>query len=588
MSVDHFSVWAPRAERVTLVADGKQYEMGRDPEDWWRAMISPPADEIDYGFLIDDAEDPIPDPRSRRQPYGVHGLSRLFHSDSHEWGDGAWTGKQLAGSIIYEMHVGTFTQGGTLTSAVERLDHLVELGVDFVELLPVNGFNGDHGWGYDGVLWFTVHEAYGGPAAYQEFVDQCHQRGLGVLQDVVYNHLGPSGNILPRLGPYQHEGAANPWGESLNLDGEDSDEVRRYIIDNALMWLNDYHVDGLRLDAVHALVDSRAIDILEEIATETDALSAHLRRPLSLIAESDLNNPRLITPREGGGYGLAAQWSDDFHHAVLANLAGEDSGYYADFASLEALGKVMENGFFHDGTISTFRGRRHGRSLDRTRTAAWRLVVCSDNHDQIGNRADGARLRSTLSDDQLVIAAALTLLGPGTPMIFMGEEWGASTPWAFFTSHPEPELAEAVSKGRLEEFAKMDWDTSLVPDPQAESTFTDSILRWGEVDQAPYSTLLGAYRTLIELRRTHEEFTDPRMDWVSVDYHEDESWFMVQRNDRAIVAVNFGAEPAVIDVSGVRELIYSNGATSVEESKVRLGAHATAVFLVDPFDPERA
>lgn len=587
MSVDHFSVWAPRAERLTLVADGERYEMGKDAEDWWRAMVNPPTEEIDYGFLVDDAEEPIPDPRSRRQPYGVHGVSRLFHPETHAWGDGAWTGKQLAGSVIYEMHVGTFTEGGTLSSAIERLDHLVELGIDFVELLPVNGFNGEHGWGYDGVLWFTVHEAYGGPAAYQEFVDQCHQRGLGVLQDVVYNHLGPSGNILPQLGPYLHEAAANPWGESLNLDGEDSDEVRRYIIDNALMWLNDYHVDGLRLDAVHALVDTRAIDILEEIATEVDALSAHLRRPLSLIAESDLNNPRLITPREGGGYGLAAQWSDDFHHAVLANLAGEDSGYYADFASLEALGKVLENGFFHDGTVSTFRGRRHGRSLDRTRTAAWRLVVCSDNHDQIGNRADGARLRATLTDDQLVIAAALTLLGPGTPMVFMGEEWGASTPWMFFTSHPEPELGEAVSKGRLEEFAKMDWDTSLVPDPQAESTFTGSILQWSEVDEAPYSALLAAYRTLIEVRRTHEEFTDPRMDWVSVDYNEDESWFMVQRNDRAIVAVNFGTDPAVIELSGVRDLVYSNGSTSVEDSRVRLGAHATAVFLVDPFDPER-
>ncbi len=598
----NFDVWAPSAKQVTLLADGKHFPLRRVEGDWWVTM-GPLPDEmartgIDYGYLLDDDPHPLPDPRSRWQPHGVHGLSRTYDLAEHTWNDHGWTGRQLAGGVIYELHIGTFAPGpngqpGTLDSAISRLDHLVELGIDFVELMPVNAFNGNHGWGYDGVGWYAVHHAYGTPAAYIRFVEACHARGLGVIQDVVYNHLGPSGNYLPRFGPYLNDAVQSPWGSAINLDGEDSDEVRRYIIDNALMWLRDFHVDGLRLDAVHALIDHRAEHILEEIAVEVDALSAFLGRPLSLIAESDQNNPRLITPREAQGYGLTAQWSDDFHHALLANLTGDDSGYYADFASLEALSKVFETGFFHDGTISTFRGRRHGRQIDTNRTPTWRLVVCSDNHDQIGNRADGRRLSKDYTTDELIIAAALILLGPCTPMIFMGEEWGASTPFMFFSSHPEPDLAAAVTNGRFEEFKKMEWGDIEVPDPQAESTFTGSMLNWAETGEGDHARLLSAYRNLIKLRRTWPDLTDPRFEWTTVEHSPDDQWFMVMRGEELSIVVNFGNESAAVQLEGPSESLFCNGEVSFtavdkQDHWAEIGAKSVALLkLATPPRPGR-
>ena len=371
----------------------------------------------DYGYLLDDAETPRPDPRSRRQPDGVHGLSRAsFDPAAHEWHDDGWTGRQLAGGVIYELHIGTFTPEGTLDSAIERLDHLVELGVDFVELLPVNAFNGTHNWGYDGVLWYAVHEAYGGPAAYQRFVDACHARGLAVIQDVVYNHLGPSGNYLPEFGPYLHDARANTWGASVNLDGPGSGEVRRFIIDNALMWLRDYHVDGLRLDAVHALVDHGAVHMLEELAERGRRAVVAPRPAADADRRERPQRPADHPPARGArGTGITAQWSDDFHHAVHVAVTGETVGYYADFAPLAALRDVFERGFFHDGTWSSFRGRVHGRPIDRERMPAWRLVVFDQDHDQIGNRAAGDRLAASVDEGGLAIAAVLTLLSPFTP-----------------------------------------------------------------------------------------------------------------------------------------------------------------------------
>ena len=342
---DRFDLWAPEAQAVTLLADGREYPMTRRPggADGAPAGGPPPgapaAGDVDYGYLIDGDTTPLPDPRSRRQPAGVHALSRTFDAGSHEWADGQWQGRGLQGAVIYELHVGTFTPEGTLDAATGKLDYLVELGVDFVELLPVNGFNGTHNWGYDGVLWYAVHEGYGGPAAYQRFVDAAHAAGLGVIQDVVYNHLGPSGNYLPRFGPYLKSGEGNTWGDSVNLDGPGSDVVRRYILENAAMWLRDYHVDGLRLDAVHAFKDERAVHLLEEFGALADEISAETGRPATMIAESDLNDPRLLYPRDVNGYGLAGQWSDDFHHAVHVNVSGETTGYYADFDSARGPGQ---------------------------------------------------------------------------------------------------------------------------------------------------------------------------------------------------------------------------------------------------------
>ncbi len=588
-----FDVWAPRADRVRLAVGDDVVAMTAGDDGWWTpegAVPDPAAGPVDYGYLLDDADDPRPDPRSRRQPDGVHGRSRTHDATAFAWTDQGWTGRQLAGSVVYELHVGTFTPEGTLDAALGRLDHLVSIGVDLVELLPVNSFDGTHNWGYDGVGWFAVDETYGGPEAYQRFVDGCHAAGLGVIQDVVYNHLGPSGNYLPLFGPYLGTGA-NTWGDTVNLDGEDSAEVRRYILDNVRMWLTDYHVDGLRLDAVHALVDASATHLLEEMAVEVAALSAHQGRPLTLIAESDLNDTRLVTPREGGGYGLDAQWSDDYHHAAHVALTGETSGYYADFEPLSTLAKVCEKGFFHDGTYSSFREADHGRPVDTEHLPTWRLVVCTSNHDQIGNRAVGDRISDRLDDDQLVCAALLTLAGPFTPMLFQGEEWAATAPFQFFTSHTDPEIGEATRVGRISEFAKMGWDRDVVPDPQDPETFRRSTLDWSELDQGRHAVVLAVYRELARLRRERPELSDPS--FASVEAHADETTrvFTLRRTPTggraalggsggSLVALNLGEEDAVVEVGGPGPggvLLAGPAGAALEGTTLRLPAHAGAM-----------
>ncbi|GGF33871.1 malto-oligosyltrehalose trehalohydrolase [Marmoricola endophyticus] len=540
-------MWAPTPSRVRLQLDDAVLDMTRTDDGWWVPDGPLPEGEVSYGYLVDDDPTPKPDPRSRRQPDGVHGLSRTWDPGAFSWTDGTWTGRQLAGSVVYEMHVGTFTPEGTLDAAIERLPHLRSIGVDLVEVMPVNAFNGTWGWGYDGVAWFAVHEAYGGPAAYQRFVDAAHAAGIGVVQDVVYNHLGPSGNYLPVFGPYLKAEGSNPWGSSVNLDGEGSPEVRRYVLDNLATWFEDMHVDALRLDAVHALEDTSPVHLLEEMAVETAARSAHLGRPLTLIAESDMNDTRLVTPREAGGQGVDAQWSDDFHHAVHVALTGEISGYYADFAPLTALAKVCERGFFHDGTWSSFRGRRHGRPVDTAAMPTWRLVVCSQNHDQVGNRARGDR--PALDEDQQGVAAMLTLCGPFTPMLFQGEEWGASTPFAFFSSHPEPELAKATAEGRVREFARMGWDPAEVLDPQDPATYECSRLDWDECASGRHARLLALYRELAALRRRLPALTDPAFTSVSCEVDETARLFRMRRRDVELV-VNLSDAPASVAAHG--------------------------------------
>ncbi len=587
-----FDVWAPKATRMRVRIEQDTYEMRRDRGDWWRPVDLPELlGELDYGYLIDDEETVTPDPRSRRQPAGVHGASRTFDAGAYEWHDAQWRGRQLAGGVIYELHIGTFTPDGTLDAAIDRLDPLVDLGVDFVEPMPVNAFNGDVGWGYDGVYWYAVHEPYGGPAAYQRFVDACHQRGLGVIQDVVYNHLGPSGNYLGKFGPYVSSRHQTDWGDAINVDDFDSDEVRRYIIDNALMWVTDFHVDGLRLDAVHALIDTRATHILEELANEVEARSAFLGRPLALIAESDMNAPRLISPRAAGGYALTGQWSDDFHHAAHVSLSGEDDGYYEDFAQtaghgLGALEKVFTQGFFHNGAMSTFRRRHHGRPLGPG-AYAWRLVVSTQNHDQIGNRARGDRLSEKLSVEQLAVGATLMMCSPFTPMLFMGEEWGSTTPFQYFSSHPEPELAEAVSRGRVAEFSRMGWDESQVPDPQNPDTFRDSRLDWMELDGPERQWLLGVYKQLIQLRRERPQLTWPWLRDVSAKALPELGVLTFWRGDLEIVC-NFSdsARDLELDVDvawtsheELPEVVFTTDAgVTVDGTHAHLPAHSAAVF----------
>jgi maltooligosyltrehalose trehalohydrolase len=539
-------VWAPRPRRVEIEVDGERRPMLRGEGGWWSVELAPGQEQADYAFVLDGGP-PRPDPRSGRQPHGVHGPSRPVDHAAFVWTDATWRGLPLAGAVLYEMHIGTFTPEGTFDAAVERLDHLASLGIDAVELLPCNAFAGARGWGYDGVAWFAVHEPYGGPEGLKRFVDACHARGLGVVMDVVYNHLGPAGNYLPEFGPYLTREHTTPWGPAVNLDRPGSDEVRRYVLDNARMWLREYHVDGLRVDAVHALVDERAMHLLEEMSVEVEALGAQLHKPLFLIAESDLNDARMVSSREAGGRGLQGQWADDVHHALHVTLTGETTGYYTDFAGLDALAKVLRDVFLHDGQWSSFRGRGHGRAVPPT-VPGHRFVVYLQNHDQVGNRAVGDRQSMSLSNGRLRIGAALLLTSPFTPMLWMGEEWGARTPWLFFSDH-EGELGDAVRTGRREEFASHGWDTDDVPDPQDERTFLDSKLDWSELDDEASASLLGWYRDLLALRRARLELTDGNRDRVEVRIDDAERWVVVRRGEVA-VACNLSAERRSLPLPG--------------------------------------
>ena len=569
------SVWAPSARAVSVESESFRHAMSRADGGWWRVDVPSLAHGGDYAFLVDEATDALPDPRSRWQPQGVHGPSRVYDHARFAWTDDGWRGVALPGAVFYELHVGTFTPEGTLDAVIGRLDHLVDLGVDIVELMPVAAFPGVHGWGYDGVHLWSVHEPYGGPDALKRLVDACHRRGLGVALDVVYNHLGPSGNQLPSFGPYFTDRHHTPWGAAVNLDDEGSHEVRRWIIDNALMWLRDFHLDALRLDAVHALVDDSDVQLLSELSREVDVLATQLHRPLSLVAESDLNQPVLVLPRECGGLGMTAQWSDDFHHALHALLTGESQGYYADFAAdpFAALRATMTGAFFHAGTWSSFRGAQHGAPVDTAATLGHRFLGYLQDHDQVGNRATGDRITATISPGLAKIGAALVLTSPFTPMLFMGEEWAASTPWQFFTDHQEPELAEAVRAGRRREFAEHGWSESDIPDPQDAATVERSRLDWSELDRAPHAEMLAWQKSLIALRRTEPALRDPRLDEVSVDADATERWVVVRRRGLRVVA-NLAAEPRTVTIGApVTEVVLASADVTV------VGAHDAAVTL---------
>ncbi|MDH6132520.1 maltooligosyltrehalose trehalohydrolase [Kitasatospora sp. MAA4] len=561
-----YRVWAPSSRQVEVEVDGGRHPLEQQAGGWWRGEA--PAGEA-YGFRLDGGP-PLPDPRSARQPDGPDGLSAHVDHGAFPWSDTPWHGRPLAGAVVYELHIGTFTPAGTFAGAEERLDHLVELGVDFVELMPICPFPGRHGWGYDGVSLWAVHEPYGGPEGLKRFVDAAHRRGLGVILDVVHNHLGPSGNYLPAFGPYFTERHHTPWGAAVNLDSPGSDEVRDYLIGSALAWLGDYRIDGLRLDAVHALADDRAVHFLEELSTAVDTLAAAVGRPLFLIGESDLNDPRLTAPRQAGGLGLSAQWSDDLHHALHAALTSESQGYYADFARapLAAVAKCLTRGWFHDGSWSSFRGRHHGRPYPAPYGA--RLLGYAQTHDQIGNRAVGDRL----SPEQLALGAALVLTSPFTPMLFMGEEWGASTPWQYFTDHTDPDLAEAVRRGRRREFTEHGWSEQQIPDPQAPGTVLASTLDWSEPRQPGHTQLLSWYRELIRLRRAEPALTDPDLGAVRVEYDEEQRWLSVWRGTVRIT-VNLGDKPYELS-PGTPLASYG------DVSATRLGPGACVISRVTP------
>lgn len=547
-------VWAPRARAVDLHLFGNDpsrqptgqprvLPLERHEGGWWVSELVTIPHGADYGFAVDGGP-PRPDPRSPWQPAGVHAPSRTFDPGRFDWTDAGWAGRDVRGAVAYELHVGTFTEAGTLDAAIERLDHLVDLGVEVVEVMPVAAFPGHHGWGYDGVALYAVHEPYGGPAALQRFVDAAHRRSLAVCLDVVYNHVGPSGNYLAEFGPYFTDRHHTPWGPAVNLDGPDAAEVRAFVIENALRWLREFHVDALRLDAVHALIDESPRHVLAELADAVDALVADVGRPLSLVAESDVNDSRVVTPTADGGLGMTAQWADDVHHAIHALLTGERHGYYVDFGTPEVLAKALTSVFVHDGWWSAFREQHWGRPVP-PEADGHRFVVFASDHDQVGNRALGDRPSARLDAGGLAIEAALVLCSAFTPMVFMGEEWGARTPWLFFTDHTEPALADAVRRGRTAEFAGHGWADLYgghvdVPDPQAAATFEASRLDWTEPTQPAHARLLAWYRDLIALRRRVPDLASGDRSAIAVDHGPD--WLVVRRGDVRVLA-NLATDP---------------------------------------------
>ena len=538
-------VWSPTAKEVDLDLDGNRVAMKPADGGWWMVETKLAAADSDYAFILDGAAPPLPDPRSPSQPNGVHGRSRMVDHSTFAWNDAGWSAPALDSAIVYELHIGTFTAAGTFDAAIDRLSHLTDLGVTHVELMPVAEFSGNRGWGYDGVDLFAPHHAYGGPQGLKRLVDTCHARGLAVLLDVVYNHFGPSGNYLPRFGAYLTHRYATPWGDAVNFDERGSDEVRRLFCDNALMWLRDYHFDGLRIDAVHAMIDTSAIHFLEQLACEVAALERELGRRLVLIAESDLNDTRFVKARELGGYGIDAQWSDDFHHALHSVLTGERVGYYADFGAVADLAKALQHAWVYDGRYSKFRDRRHGRST--TGLSGNHFLGYAQTHDQVGNRAKGGRSAQLMSVGRLKIAAALVLTAPFVPMLFHGEEWGASTPFLYFAGHEEPELARAVSAGRKREFEAFGWNPADIPDPQALESFTASKLDWAELEREPHRDILDWHRDLIRLRARMPELRDGRMDLVRVDFDESARWLTMRRG-RVTVAINLAADAQIVPI----------------------------------------
>jgi maltooligosyltrehalose trehalohydrolase len=575
-------VWAPGAGRVEVALGERRLPMARRSGGWWEADAAVEAGS-DYAFVLDGGE-PLPDPRSPWQPRGVDGPSRAVDPAAFPWTDAGWRPPPLSAAVVYELHVGTFTPAGTFEAAIARLDHLVALGVTHVELMPVAEFSGARGWGYDGVDLYAPHHAYGGPEGLKRLVDACHARGLAVLLDVVYNHLGPAGNHLGRFGPYFTDRHRTPWGDAVNLDDRGSDEVRRFLLENARTWLRDYHCDGLRIDAVHAIVDTSAIHFLEELAAETRALEAELGRPLALVAESDLNDPRIVRSPEAGGYGLDAQWNEDFHHALHALLTGERDGYYADFGSLADLARALERGFVYDGRHSSYRERRHGRPA--AGVSGHRFVGCLQNHDQVGNRALGERTSHLLAPARLRVGAALVLTAPFVPMLFQGEEWGASAPFLYFTDHADPALATAVREGRRREHAAFGRRPEDVPDPQDPRTFERSKLDWSEREREPHRSLLEWHRELIRLRRRLPALSDGRLERVRARFDEAERWLAVERGE-VTIACNLAEIARVVPIPPGAGHVHLGSAPGIEVRGRGVTLPPDSVAIVGPPEGRR-
>ncbi|HEU5340670.1 malto-oligosyltrehalose trehalohydrolase [Edaphobacter sp.] len=573
-----FRVWAPGARKLSVkVGDVLSPMNGPDEHGWWSARVDAAHPGADYAFVLNDNAVAFPDPRSAWQPSGVHGPSRLYDHSAFRWNDGGWKAPPLARAVIYELHIGTFTAEGTFDAAIDRLDYLAELGITHLELMPLAEFPGRFGWGYDGAALFAVAQKYGGPDSLKRLVDACHHRGLAVLLDVVYNHFGPVGSYATSFAPYLTKTHNTPWGDAVNFEGAGSDEVRRFFCDNALMWLRDYHLDGLRLDAVHAFVDRSSVHFMEQLSTVVESFALASGRRLVVIAESDLNDPRFVTPLESGGYGMDAQWNDDFHHALFTvlNPNGHEKGYYADFGSLAMLAKSLTKMFVYDGVYSRYRSHSHGRPVKRL--SAHSFIGFIQNHDQVGNRAIGDRLASIVGIGRAKVAAGVVMTSPAIPLIFQGEEFAASTPFQYFADHDEPGMAKAVSEGRKREFAAFGWDPAAIPEPGSTDTFSRSKLHWSETREGRHHEMLEWYRALIHLRRASHALNDGDLRHISVQFDEDRRWLLIDRGPVKTL-LNLGTAPAEFDVEdGFHLMLASREDVTVKQRKIVLPPDTLAI-----------
>jgi maltooligosyltrehalose trehalohydrolase len=575
-----FRVWSPYCNDVELhiVGPGDRRIPLRRTDDGYHETLTDATPGTRYFYVLDDGSE-RPDPASRLQPDGVHGPSEGVGRE-FEWHDDGWQGIALEDYVLYELHVGTFTAEGTFDAVIPRLDALKDLGITAVELMPIAQFPGHRNWGYDGVCIGAVQNTYGGPAGLVRLVDACHRRGLALILDVVYNHLGPEGNYLSRFGPYFTDRYQTPWGPALNFDGPSSDHVRWFFIHNALQWVDEFHIDGLRVDAVHAIIDHSARPFLEELTAAVRERASRLGRQVVTFAESNLNDPRVITSMEHLGLGFDSQWSDDFHHSLHALLTGERAGYYEDFGRVSDLARTLSSGYLFTGQYSTYRGRRHGRAPN-TKDGA-RFVVSAQNHDQVGNRILGERLSTLLTDDKLRLAAAALVLSPFIPLLFMGEEYGETAPFQYFTSHSDPDLIDAVRRGRREEFASFAWQGEA-PDPHSEETFQRSKLDWSLLDRGQHASLRLLYRDLLRLRREIPALRT--LDLARLESHtEDERGLLLIRRwtevDEVLIAFNFSEREQTVAIpfgdGGWRPLIETEA--SLKGGLLTLPAEAFALF----------
>lgn len=525
-----FSVWAPERKSMILhivFPAERTLEMNRDEDGYFSITTDHIAPGTKYFFMPDGTED-YPDPSSHHQPEGVHGPSAVVNHNAFQWQDTHWHGLPFRELVIYELHTGTFTPEGTFEAVIQRLDHLAETGINAIELMPVAQFPGSRNWGYDGVFPYAVQNSYGGPEGLRKLVNACHQKGIAVFLDVVYNHIGPEGNYFEKYGPYFTDKYATPWGDAINLDGEYSDGVREYFINNVLYWFEMFHIDGLRLDAVHMMFDAGAVNFWELLHDKVRLLEQKLGRSLYLIAESDLNSPRVVKSPEAGGYGFTAQWLDDFHHALYVLLDRNGKERYVDFGLTEQLAKSYTDGFVHSGEYVKFRKRRHGASS--ACVSGEKFVAFNQNHDQVGNRVKGERLSVLVDFERLKLAAAALILSPYVPMLFMGEEYAEDTPFHYFVSHSDEKLIAAVREGRKQEFAAFKSEGEP-PDAQAESTFNASTLQWNKQTSGKYAVMLRWYRELLHLRAANSSLKNYRKDSVRVYVHGQSGFLLYRQSE---------------------------------------------------------